>query len=167
MLLLTQSVRTMNLIGIGKTTLLVFLIAFAIPAWTALDKDTLVGMWRLVRFENFVEGVSNHPFGQNPIGYFIYTQDGHISIQIQTLEQPKDWASLKVPPDEGGPYPWYAGYFGRYSVDVEAGTVIHHIEGGTILGYPGTDQERPFVMDGDHLVIGVKGEWERELLRVR
>ena len=152
--------------GAFKATLLAVLIIFAIPAWTAADEGAIVGTWKLVRFENFDEGVSNHPFGEHPIGYFIYTQDGHVSIHIQTPEQPKNWASLKAPPDEGGPGPWYIGYFGRYSLDVTAGTVTHHVEGGTILGYPGTEQERPFVLDGDRLVIGVKGEWERELLRV-
>jgi len=157
----------MNSIGTAKATLLVFLIVYAIPACTAEDESAIVGTWELVRFENFDDGGSSHPFGENPIGYFIYTQDGHVSIHIQTAEQPKDWTSLRVPPDEGGPEPWYVGYFGRYSVDLDAGTVTHQVEGGTILGYPGTDQERPFVLDGDRLVIGIEGEWERELLRVR
>jgi hypothetical protein len=150
-----------------KATLLVFLIISTMPAWTAEDENVIVGTWKLVRFENFDEGVSSHPFGEKPIGYFIYTQDGFVSIHIQTEEQPEHWAPLRVPPDDGGPDPWYVGYFGRYSVDFDAGTVTHHVEGGTILGYPGTEQERPFVLDGDRLVIGVKNEWERELHRVR
>ena len=157
----------MNSIGMLKAILYGLLVGFAIPASTAEDENALMGTWQLVRFENFDETGSSHPFGENPIGYFIYTQDGHVSIHIQTAEQPKDWASLKTPQDEGKPGPWYVGYFGKYSVDSDAGTVTHHVEGGTILGYPGTDQERPFVLDGDRLVIGVKGEWERELLRVR
>jgi len=157
----------MNSFVTAKVTLLVFLIVFAISACTDEDKNAIVGTWKLVRFENFDKGGSSHPFGEKPIGYFIYTQDGRVSIHIQTAEQPQDWTSLKAPPDEGGPGPWYVGYFGRYSLDLDAGTVTHHVEGGTILGYPGTDQERPFVLDGDRLVIGIKGEWERELQRVR
>ena len=157
----------MNSIGPAKAALLVLLIVFAIPACAAEEDSAIVGTWKLVRFENFDAVGSRHPFGKNPIGYFIYTEGGHVSIHIQTADQPRDWASLRVPPDEGGPEPWYVGYFGRYSVDLDAGTVTHHVEGGTILGYHGTDQERPFVLDGDRLVIGVMGEWERELRRVR
>jgi len=156
----------MHLIGTIKRALLVPLIIIAFPGWTADDENLIVGTWKLVRFENFDEGISSHPFGEKPIGYFIYTHDGHVSVHIQTMEQPKEWASLKVPPDEGGPDPWYVGYFGRYSLNLEAGTVTHHVEGGTVLGYPGTDQERPFVLIGDRLIIGIEGEWERELHRV-
>lgn len=58
------------------------------------------------------------------------------------------------------------GYFGRYSVDVDAGEVIHHVEGGTILHFIGTDQPRPFVLKGDSLLIGKPGAWERALIRV-
>ena len=45
--------------------------------------------------------------------------------------------------------------------------MIHKVEGGTVLDYIGTDQERPFSLDGDRLVIGVPGRWERVLERVR
>ena len=150
-----------------KRILSVALLVISIPTFADDVESDLVGTWKLVRFENIDGGVSEHPFGENPIGYFIYTSDGRVSIHIQEAEVPAEWRSLKVPPDEGQPEPWYVGYFGRYSVDAEAGTVTHHVEGGTLLAYPGTDQVRPFVLEGDRLLIGVEGEWERELQRVR
>jgi len=150
-----------------KTILLLSLVVLSAPGWADDPSSAIVGTWRLVRFVNIEDGVSAFPFGENPKGYFIYTEDGRVSIHIQNETAPAEWRSLKVPPEDGEDAPWYVGYFGRYSVDIEAGTVTHHVEGGTLLSYIGTDQVRPFTLDGNRLVIGVKGDWERELERVR
>ena len=60
----------------------------------------------------------------------------------------------------------YVGYFGTYQIDIERRIVIHRVEGGTLLSYIGTDQERPFRIEGNKLTIGRDGEWERILERV-
>ncbi len=142
------------------------LLAFSVAAQSAQEVD-LVGTWKLVRFVNFIDGEAIHPFGESPMGYFTYTSDGHVTIQIQNEVPPSSWKSLE-PRDDGfgAESPWYVGYFGRYTVDLEAGEVIHHVEGGSVLHYIGTDQHRPFTLSGDTLVIGEAGIWERELVRI-
>lgn len=132
------------------------------------DNDiAIVGTWRLVTFVNIVDGERVYPFGESPKGYFTYTSDGCVMIQIQNEVPPESWKSLETNADGfGDTSPWYVGYFGRYTVDFEAGEVIHHVEGGMLLHYIGTDQRRPFVVDGDKLFIGESGAWERELIRL-
>lgn len=61
----------------------------------------------------------------------------------------------------------YAGYFGTYTVDEARGTVIHHVEGGSLPEYTGTDQVRPIRIDGDRLEIGDGRTWRRILQRQR
>ena len=50
----------------------------------------------------------------------------------------------------------YAAYFGTYTVDATKGTVTHHVEGSLIADYTGTDQVRPFRIEGDRLIIEIR-----------
>jgi hypothetical protein len=57
-------------------------------------------------------------------------------------------------------------YWGTYTIDAAAGVVIHHVQSGISGGYAGTDQRRPFRLEGDRLVIGDGKTWTRVLERV-
>jgi hypothetical protein len=57
-------------------------------------------------------------------------------------------------------------YWGTYTVDAAAGVVVHHVKSDLGNGYAGTDQRRPFRLEGDHLVIGDGKSWTRVLERV-
>ncbi len=150
-----------------KATLaIVLFLSVSVTAHSA-EEVTLAGTWQLVKFVNFVDGKEIHPFGESPKGYFTYTQDGRVIIQIQNEVPPSSWKSLETNNDgTGTDTPWYVGYFGRYTVNLESGEVTHHVEGGTLLHYIGTDQHRPFVLSANRLVIGEPGVWERELIRI-
>ena len=126
------------------------------------EDSILAGTWKLVEFTNYEGGVATHPFGVSPIGYFIYTKAGFLSIQILKNPLPETLNTLSVTFSE---QPSYVGYFGRYVVDKDLSYVTHQVEGGTILNYIGTDQKRPIRLDGDRLIIGVQGKWERVLVR--
>jgi Lipocalin-like domain len=52
----------------------------------------------------------------------------------------------------------YFAYFGRYTVDERAGTVTHHLEGGSYPNFVGTDQRRLFMLQGDRLVLSAPPE---------
>jgi GH24 family phage-related lysozyme (muramidase) len=58
------------------------------------------------------------------------------------------------------------GYFGKYEISLETATVIHKVEGGTIPFYIGTNQPRPFRLEGDTLTIGDGKTWRRVLVKV-
>jgi hypothetical protein len=122
----------------------------------------LVGTWRLCEYSNVIYGKQVR---RDLTGMFIYTSNGHVSIHINRRQLPGEDEVLETNIDEGR-MPWYIGYYGSYVVDWERGLLIHHVEGGTLVNYLETAQERPFSIEGDKLFIGVKGKWERHLIRV-
>jgi hypothetical protein len=68
-------------------------------------------------------------------------------------------------------YDGYVAYFGTYRVDEANGVVTHVVEGSLKPSYTGTDQPRPFKLDGDVLVILGRDKdgssYVRELHRVK
>jgi hypothetical protein len=139
--------------------------------WAADDAAArLVGTWKLVRFVDTPEGgepIYEHDL--HPVGQFIYTADGHVSVQI--MHDPSD---PKPAPSVPGLEPSlrYVAYFGTYTVMPAEGVVIHHVIGGNRQSYINTDQRRPFQLQGDTLNIGsvrtVNGvKWRSERILVR
>ena len=61
----------------------------------------------------------------------------------------------------------YVAYFGTYTVDAAKGLVVHHVTGDVRREYTDTDQERPFRITGDELLIGDGKSWLRRLVRVK
>jgi hypothetical protein len=59
----------------------------------------------------------------------------------------------------------FEAYYGTYEVDIEQGTVTHHIEGCRFPNWEGTDQMRFFELSGDQLhlrttpYMGYGKEW--------
>jgi hypothetical protein len=64
-------------------------------------------------------------------------------------------------------YSAYVAYFGTYTLDAEKSVVTHHVEGSLAPDFTGTDQPRPFKVEGDRLEIGDGKTWRRVLERVR
>jgi hypothetical protein len=97
-----------------------------------------------------------HPYGDHPKGYFTYTNSGIVNLNI-SAEKP-----LVIPPDSeytkqltlGTLLDNAAGYFGTYTIDSTNSMVTHHVKGGSVLEYIGTDQHRQFIIKGDTLLIG-------------
>lgn len=165
---------------IGKPLFPLLLLVFPIthdqgnPAQDKVPRNPLAGTWSLVRYADTPRGGSTiHAFGERPVGQFIFTEDGHISVHI--MHNPPDPKDAEVDPDPETCSPgWYCGYFGTYTVDIRGHYWIAHVLGGNIPAYVGTDQKRSFTIDGDQLVIsetyvsdGVPVSAERVLVRDR
>lgn len=148
----------------------------------AAPSSALVGTWRLVSFEDVDGGQAVHRYGEKPLGIFIYTADGHVAIQIANPANPVCVApAVKNGPGRKDNLPvpactademralvdGYVAYWGTYTVDAAAGIVTHHVVSSLANGYAGTDQQRPFRLEGDRLVIGDGKTWTRVLERVR
>ena len=58
----------------------------------------------------------------------------------------------------------YFGYFGRFTLDVDAATVTHHIDAGWFPNLTGVDQVRHYDFDGDALVLSADTPWGRARL---
>jgi hypothetical protein len=137
--------------------------------------DGLVGTWRLVEFADLdKDGKWERRFGEHPLGYFVYDATGHVHIQIMKVPVLAVFPEAKL--SEGTPpsaehalaaYAAYVAYFGTYTVDATQHVVTHHVEGSLAPDFTGTDQPRPFRLEGDRLEIGDGKTWRRVLERVR
>ncbi len=45
------------------------------------------------------------------------------------------------------------GYFGTYTIDSLNSIITHHVKGGSVIPYIGTDQSREYIIKGDTLLI--------------
>ena len=120
--------------------------------------NELVGTWRLVQyFDTDASGKVTYPFGEKPIGYLVYDLTGHMSAQLMRTPATPRFASGD---DEKGTeaevraaYDGFVAYFGTYRVDEAKSVVTHVVEGSLRPSYVGTDQRRPFKLQGDILII--------------
>jgi hypothetical protein len=87
------------------------------PRDHAGDRARLIGAWHLVRIE-----APGADASAQPLGMLLYTQDGHMSVQLM---YPKSAHPLSNEYVEAG----YEASFGSYTVDEATHTVIHHIQG--------------------------------------
>lgn len=130
--------------------------------------DPLVGTWRVVQFcDQDSAGTTTEPLGPHPAGYFVYTSTGQLSIQMMRTPPAGPIAGGPVHLESlGALRPFYLGYFGTYTI-LSDSTVVHHVEGGTLPAYIGTDQPRVYRIRGDTLSIGAPPFPCRVLIRVK
>jgi hypothetical protein len=136
---------------------------------------TLVGTWRVTEVADLAkDGKWQYRYGEHPQGYFVYDATGHVHIQIMKHPPlaPFPEANLIAgkPPSADHAltaYSSYVAYFGTYTVDAKKNVVTHHVEGSLAPEFTGTDQPRPFKLEGDRLEIGDGKTWRRVLERVR
>ena len=133
----------------------------------------LVGTWRLVEYWNrdSADQPKRYPFGEQPVGFIVYDAAGNVFIQFAPHPRPARMTReelRKAGPEElRATLEGYVAYFGTYTVDAARGVVIHHVAADVRREYTGTDQERPFRLSGDELIIGDQTTWLRRLVRVR
>ena len=135
----------------------------------------LAGSWQLVRFEDTdPQGKVVKRFGENPRGLFVYDSTGHLSINIARNPPTPPFATgddAGTDAEVRAAFNGYVAYFGTYRVDVAKQVVMHVVEGSLKPSYTGTDQPRPFKLNGDVLIIGKTNpdgsKTYRELHRLR
>ena len=119
--------------------------------------DRFVGTWRLVSFVGHgADGHETADYGPTPRGCLMYDKGGRMSVQITHSDRRpfKSGDPFRASPEElKDAFDGYFGYFGTYSVDENAGTVTHHVEGASYPNYVGTDQRRFFAWQGNRLVL--------------
>ncbi|MEJ7674974.1 MAG: lipocalin-like domain-containing protein [Chitinophagaceae bacterium] len=122
------------------------------------NKNKLVGTWKLIEYSDYdtITKKWTHPYGDHPKGYFTYTKSGIVNLN-GSAEKP-----LVIPADSEYTKPLTLGavldnafgYFGTYTIDSLNSIVTHHVKGGSVINYIGTDQHRQFIFKGDTLLIG-------------
>src|SRR5208337_5040413 len=87
-------------------------------------RKAIVGAWRLVHSVEYGPGGAPHyPFGQDAVGYIIYSESGVMAVQITRRERAEDVQRLP------GGLSDYLAYFGRYEMDTENQLIRHFLEG--------------------------------------
>lgn len=115
--------------------------------------NPLVGTWQLEQYVDTPErGEPVYAFGNPPVGLFVFTPDGHVSISL--MRNPSAIGTDSSDPDPDACIPvWYCSYFGTYRYDPAGPSWTTHVTGGNIPNYLGTDQRRTFMIKGDLLTI--------------
>ena len=122
------------------------------------EKNNIVGTWKLIEYSDFNSKTDNwtNPYGNSPRGYFTYTKSGIVNLNGSSetpLVIPTDSIYTK-PLSLGGVLDNAFGYFGTYTIDSINSIITHHVKGGSVIPYIGTDQPREYIIKGDTLLIG-------------
>src|SRR5215475_1619135 len=139
-------VYSMSLLG------LMSMIIDTVAQQTTL-KEQLVGTWRLVSAANEIDGKRIENFGSNPLGYMMFTSDGHFSVNFVRADRPNFASNNR---EKGTPEEYKAAVqgnisaFGRYTVDSD-GSLTFQIIGSSFPNWNGTVQKRIVEVTGDQL----------------
>jgi len=121
---------------------------------TPLNREALIGSWRLAAFQIVTEDGTVHlPFGPTAQGYISYGADGYMQVNIQGEHRPRFTSDnfLEPTPADLASASRYIAYAGRYTV--EADRIIHHIEVSFFPNWVGVDQVRQATLEGDRLIL--------------
>ncbi len=122
---------------------------------SAEPREGVVGAWSLVTFDTDERGGAFKPrFGQDPVGYLLYTTDGHMAAVLAGTHRPE----LKSPSGSSSTEEQrtqslanFLAYAGRY--DIRGDRVFHHVDVSVFTNLMGTTLERQFKIEGDLLTI--------------
>lgn len=112
------------------------------------------GIWRLVEYHDWnTDGTEIESLGNQAPGTFVYSPEGNLSLHIMTQFDRPLVNSETSNAELGEIYRPYIGYFGTYSVDYEAMTITHNIEGAKLPNRIGRAATRTFYFDNGDLVL--------------
>jgi len=139
------------------------------------DASRFVGGWQLRDWTvTMPDGSSRKPYGENPSGHIIYSDNGVMSATFMAetrkalgvprpqlpLEIPKSVAAIKAQQFDPLARAFFysaitfTGYCGTYSVTDE--DVIHHVETALIPDWVGADFVRRYVFEDDKLILSAE-----------
>jgi Lipocalin-like domain len=110
-------------------------------------REKLIGAWHLVRID--ASDANGQPAsGPQPKGMLVYTQDGHMSVQLMYPASADTLSNEYV-------LKGYEASFGSYDINETAHTVTHHVQGSITRDLlVGKDLPRKFEFTPDgHLII--------------
>jgi hypothetical protein len=141
------------------------------------DFGPIVGSWKMVEAWNINSPgqPKTYPWGNPPLGYWVYDSAGNVSVQI-SINPPlplidvtdPSWWTLGPIVQQGmlDSFNNYMAYFGTYTVDYVSNTVTHNVTTDVLRAYTGTVQPRPFQLTGNELIIGDQQTYSRRFIRV-
>ena len=137
-----------TLLSIGMT--LVLLSWGAAGGWAksdAADRNGLVGAWRLVELDQ--PGPDGKLKRVDSSGLFVFTSDGHLSVQLMDHEPKQETPASPEQYSQGG----YEASYGSYTVDEQTHTFTFHVEGALVRSLIGKDLLRAFEISGNRMIV--------------
>lgn len=131
-------------------------LAFSLSAADVLAQaKALAGAWTLVtNVSTDASGKKDATYGEKPMGQIVFAPNGRYTLLISKPDIPKIAANnrMKGTPEEnkavvGG----MVSHYGTYKVDEKAKAIVFNIEASSYPNWNGTEQKRPFTMQGDDL----------------
>ena len=127
--------------------------------------ENFAGTWRLLEYSfHHEDGVVEHPWGDDVIGYLLYSPQGFMSANLSPAH--RSWRSrlarlkAEVPAtdDPGAVRLAYRGvprdyiaYSGRF--ELKDGNIIHHVEVSLFPHWVGLPQVRHYEFSGNQLTL--------------
>ena len=118
-------------------------------------QNPFVGTWRLLSYEvRRADGEIVYPWGQDPIGLLIYSEDGYMSVAMMSANRTRfvtNDVKRSTIEEKAAAVNTYISYSGRY--DIQGDTVIHHVEVCLFPNWVGNDQKRTYKFDDNRLTL--------------
>ncbi|MBV8491200.1 MAG: lipocalin-like domain-containing protein [Candidatus Eremiobacteraeota bacterium] len=114
--------------------------------------SAVLGAWKLESFDVVEkDGTTKPRFGNNPVGYLIYTPSGRMSATLSGVKRPKFEPAAESSSACAEQLTDFLSYAGTY--DIHGDRVFHRVEVSVFTNLVGTTLERKFVIAGDTLTI--------------
>ena len=139
------------MIGVTACILGIALFAYDAAAQTAKD---LVGTWTSVSITAVQDGKTIEPYGPNPKALLMFDDKGrYVSLIVRSdLSKFASGNRMTGTPEENkAVVQGTNAHFGTYVV--EGDKLVLHIESATFPNSTGTEQRRPFTLNGDELKV--------------
>jgi len=111
------------------------------------DASQFVGAWRLAWLEH--PGADGKMHRIECCGMFVFTPDGHASVQVMERDSQEQTASGTQQYSQGG----YEASYGSYKVDEAEHTFTFHVEGALVRSLIGKDLPRAYEFSGKQLIV--------------
>jgi hypothetical protein len=144
-----------KLLPIGVVSLLIGLTAICGPTPSASQerggndgiRDQFVGAWRLAWLEQ--QGADGKVHRIDCCGMFVFTRDGHASVQVMEREPQAQTSAGPEQYSQGG----YEASYGRYDVNERDHTFTFRVEGALVRTLIGKDLPRAYEFSGKQLIV--------------
>jgi lipocalin-like protein len=110
-------------------------------------RNRFIGAWRLVWLEE--QGADGQVHRADCTGLFVFTRDGHASVQVMYRNPQAGTQAGLVQYAQGG----YEASFGTFQIDERAHTFTYHVNGALVRSLIGKDFTRVFELSGKQLIV--------------
>lgn len=123
----------------------------------------LLGTWRLRSYEVWDEqGNVTHPMGLDAVGYAVFSACGTALVQLARRAPAATQLDAGQREELASSY---VAYFGRLEHHPTRAEISIAVDASNRPQYLGTIQVRPYVLQGDELVLGIPGQYRARLER--